>query len=197
LLIAVLSVGILLLFAPTRIVRFNGQMFFLGAGFMLLETKGVVHMALLFGSTWIVNSIVFFAILIMILASNLFVLAVKPHRLWPYYVLLVVALIVNAYMPMTYFLSLPEGAKVMVSCSVVFVPVGLAGIIFATAFRDSRQPDIDFGSNIGGVILWGLTAYCSLVLGFEHLLFIAIGFYLLSSFFGSRVHAPLAVGHRT
>ena len=52
-------------------------MFFLGAGFMLLETKSVVHMALLFGSTWMVNSIVFFAILVMILCSNLFVLAVR------------------------------------------------------------------------------------------------------------------------
>ena len=39
-------------------------MFFLGAGFMLLETKSVVHMTLLFGSTWLVNSIVFFAILV-------------------------------------------------------------------------------------------------------------------------------------
>ena len=54
-------------------------MFFLGAGFMLLETKGVVHMALLFGSTWVVNSIVFFAILVMILLSNLYVLA-RPAR---------------------------------------------------------------------------------------------------------------------
>ena len=45
-------------------------MFFLGAGFMLLETKGVVHMALLFGSTWYVNSIVFFAILVMILLEQ-------------------------------------------------------------------------------------------------------------------------------
>ena len=57
----------------------NGQMFFLGAGFMLLETKGVVHLALLFGSTWVVNSIVFFAILVMILLSNLYVLAVRPR----------------------------------------------------------------------------------------------------------------------
>ena len=60
-------------------LRPNGQMFFLGAGFMLLETKGVVHMALLFGSTWIVNSIVFFAILTMILLSNFYVLALKPR----------------------------------------------------------------------------------------------------------------------
>ena len=58
------------LFAPVRRVRPNGQMFFLGAGFMLLETKGVVHMALLFGATWMVNSIVFFAILTMILLAQ-------------------------------------------------------------------------------------------------------------------------------
>ena len=49
-------------------------MFFLGAGFMLVETKAVVHMALLFGSTWMVNSVVFFAVLVMILLANLFVL---------------------------------------------------------------------------------------------------------------------------
>ena len=69
-----------------RRARPSGRMFFLGAGFMLLETKGVVHMALLFGATWMVNSIVFFAILTMILLSNLYVLAVRPRRLWPYYV---------------------------------------------------------------------------------------------------------------
>ena len=95
------------LFAPVRRVRPNGQMFFLGAGFMLLETKGVVHMALLFGATWMVNSIVFFAILTMILLSNLFVLAVQPVRLWPYYALLVAALWLNSVVPMADFLALP------------------------------------------------------------------------------------------
>src|SRR5439155_13821308 len=57
----------------------SGQMFFLGAGFMLLETKGVVHMALLFGSTWIVNSVVFFAILVMVFLANFFVCFVRPR----------------------------------------------------------------------------------------------------------------------
>ena len=42
---------------------FNPQMFFLGAAFMLLETRSLVTFALLFGSTWLVNSLVFFAIL--------------------------------------------------------------------------------------------------------------------------------------
>jgi hypothetical protein len=39
-------------------------------------------------STWVVNSIVFFAILVMILLSNLFVLALKPRVLWPEYLVL-------------------------------------------------------------------------------------------------------------
>jgi hypothetical protein len=43
---------------------------------MLLETKGVVHLAPLFGSTSMVNSIVLAAIVVMAPLSNLFVLIV-------------------------------------------------------------------------------------------------------------------------
>ena len=116
-------------------------MFFLGAGFMLLETKGVVHMALLFGSTWMVNSIVFFAILMMILLSNLYVLAVRPAATLAYYALLFAALLLNACVPMDVFLALP-GTRARSSSRVPwsFVPVFFAGVIFATSFRDSRSP---------------------------------------------------------
>jgi len=177
---AVLSLVILLAFAPVRRVRPNWQMFFLGAGFMLLETKAVVHMALLFGGTWVVNSVVFFAILVMILCANLYVLAVKPRNLAPYYVLLVAALLVNALVPMNVFLSLPSVARIIASCLVVFVPVFFAGVIFACAFGQSREPDIDFGSNVAGIILGGLSEHLSLVLGFNYLLVVAAGYYLLS-----------------
>jgi SAM-dependent methyltransferase len=184
--IAVLSLIILCAFAPVRTLRPNGQMFFLGAGFMLLETKGVVHMALLFGSTWVVNSIVFFAILVMILLSNLTVLFIKPKRQTVFYSLLIASLLVNAYVPMTYFLSLPGEARVVFSCLVVFLPVFFAGVIFAASFRDSQHPDVDFGSNIGGVILGGMAEFFSLVVGFDHLLYIAIGFYVLSAILAPR-----------
>jgi SAM-dependent methyltransferase len=186
---AVISLAILLLFAPVRSTRPNGQMFFLGAGFMLLETKGVVHMALLFGSTWVVNSIVFFAILVMILLSNLYVLVFRPRKMGPYYALLFASLLVGALVPMDYFLSLPGASRVIGSCALIFIPVFFAGIIFATAFRDSRQPDVDFGSNIGGVILGGLSEYLSLVIGLKNLLFIAIAFYILSAILRPRGRA--------
>jgi hypothetical protein len=161
---------------------------------MLLETKGVVHMALLFGSTWVVNSVVFFAILVMVLLSNLFVLAFHPRRLWPYYVLLGASLLVNAYVPMTTFLALPGMARVLVSCLVIFLPVFFAGVIFAALFRESPRPDIDFGSNIGGVILGGLSENLSLVLGFDHLLLVALGFYALSALLRRRRLSPAPLG---
>jgi hypothetical protein len=188
--VAVLSLVILLIVAPVRRVGPNGQMLFLGAGFMLLETKGVVHMALLFGATWMVNAIVFFAILTMILASNLYVLMVRPRRLWPYYGLLLLALGINGAIPMGVFLALPGISKVVVSCAVVYLPVFFAGAIFATAFRSSTQPDLDFGSNIGGIILGGLSECLSLILGFDHLLWVAIGYYALSALLRPR---PAAV----
>jgi SAM-dependent methyltransferase len=181
LIMVAVSLAILRLCAPVRTIRPNWQMFFLGAGFMLLETKGVVHLALLFGSTWIVNSIVFFAILVMVLLSNLYVIAVKPRRTRVYYVLLFAALLVNIVVPMGAFLALPPTARVVVSCVVIFVPIFFAGVIFATAFRDSTQPDIDLGSNIGGVVLGGLSEYLSLVVGFNGLLLVACLYYLLSA----------------
>ena len=173
--------------APARQVRPNWQMFFLGAGFMLLETKGVVHMALLFGSTWLVNSVVFAAILVMILASNVFVLIAKPQKLWPYYVLLSATLVVNILVPMNRFLALPGAGKVAVSCAVIFVPIFFAGIIFGASFRDSIQPDVDFGSNIAGAILGGLSENLSLLVGFKNLLIIALCFYVLSAVLRRRV----------
>src|SRR4029079_3787337 len=130
-LIAGISMAILMAFAPTRAVRPDGRMFFLGAGFMMLESKGVVHMALLFGSTWMVNSIVFAAILVMILLSNLTVLGIRPRRLGPAYALLIVALLVNVLVPMREFLALSGTARVVASCAVTFLPIFFAGVIFA------------------------------------------------------------------
>ena len=76
--------------------------------------------------------------------------------------------------------------RAALACAVVFVPVYFAGIIFSTAFRESTQPDVDFGSNIAGVILGGLSEYFSLIVGFKGLLLIASGYYLLSYLLRSK-----------
>jgi SAM-dependent methyltransferase len=156
------------------------QMFFLGAGFMLVETKAVVHMALLFGGTWIVNSVVIFAVLVMILFANLFVFAVKPARLGPYYAGLVLSLTISALVPMEYFLGLDRAVQIAGASALAFVPILFAGVIFAVSFSHVAEADRAFGANIAGAMFGGLAEYSSMVLGFRYLLFVAVALYTAS-----------------
>jgi hypothetical protein len=159
----------------------NVQLFFLGAGFMLVETKAVVTMALLFGSTWVVNSVVFLAVLVMILIANLWTLRSKPARLWPYYACLLITLALNAVVPLDFFLGMSRSIQVLGSCLLVFAPILFAGVIFAASFKRTNEPDRAFGVNIAGALLGGLAEYSSMLLGFQYLVLVAIVFYALSA----------------
>jgi hypothetical protein len=159
----------------------NVQLFFLGAGFMLVETKAVVTMALLFGSTWIVNSVVFFAVLVMILLANVWTLRFKPARLWPYYSGLLITLTLNALVPLDFFLGMNRSIQVLGSCLLVFAPILFAGVIFAASFKRTTQPDRAFGINIAGAMVGGLAEYSSMLLGFQYVVLVAILFYTLSA----------------
>jgi spermidine synthase len=159
----------------------NVQLFFLGAGFMLVETKAVVTMALLFGSTWVVNSVVFLAILIMILLANLWTLRSRPARLWPYYAGLLITLTLNTIVPLDFFLGMNRSIQVLGSCLLVFAPILFAGVIFAASFKRTTEPDRAFGVNIAGAMMGGLAEYSSMLLGFQYVVLVAILFYVLSA----------------
>ena len=160
--------------------------FFLGAGFMLVETKAVTQMALLFGGTWVVNTAVFAAILVMSLLGNLFAGTVSPKRLEPYYVGLFAALAVGLVVSPTDFLGMGPTAQIVGACVLVFLPIAFAGVIFATSFKRTAQPDRVFGANVAGALVGGLAENASVVLGFQLLLCVAGGFYVLSAAFGNR-----------
>jgi hypothetical protein len=181
-----LGLLLIVLFFPRqrKIARASGvdvQLFFLGAGFMLIETKAVVTMALLFGGTWTVNSIVFIAVLLMILLANLWTFASQPTRLWPYYTGLLISLALNVIVPLDAFLGMNRGIQVLGSCLLVFVPIFFAGVIFAASFKKTAHPDRAFGMNIAGAMVGGLAEYGSMALGFKYVVLIAIVFYALSA----------------
>ena len=54
--------------------KFSFTSFFLGVGFMLMETKGITELAKIYGSTWVVVSVVITAILLMAYLANLLVI---------------------------------------------------------------------------------------------------------------------------
>jgi hypothetical protein len=161
----------------------------LGAGFMLVETKAVVHMALLFGGTWTVNTVVFAAVLLMSLAGNLFAAWARPRHLGPYYAGLFAALGLNLAVPLDAFLGLDPVLQVAAASALAFAPIAFAGVIFATTFARSRDPDRAFGANVAGALVGGLAENASMLLGFRWLLLVAVGFYLLSAAGGGRGRA--------
>ena len=107
---------------------------------MLIETGAVVQMALLFGSTWLVNSIVFLAVLGMILLANLLVYLRRPQNLKPWYALLLVSLVVRYLIPLDSFLGMPRVAQTVLACLQVFAPIFFAGVIFTVCFARSTPP---------------------------------------------------------
>lgn len=183
-----LALLLILLFMPRLAKAENGssrllnmRMFFLGAGFMLIETKAVVTMALLFGGTWIVNSVVFMAVLVMILLANLWTFKVRPTALWPYYTGLLISLALNVMISLDSFLGMNRAIQVLGASLLVFVPIFFAGVIFAGSFRRTTQPDRAFGINVAGAMVGGLAEYGSMALGFKYIVLIAILFYILSA----------------
>jgi hypothetical protein len=179
--LGVLGLGMVYLFLPDGRIALDSRMFFLGAAFMLLETRAVTQMALLFGSTWWVNSSVFFVILVLILLANIYVARISKVVPLRHYLGLAVILAVAAVVPPDIFLSGGGLWRYIAPCALALGPVFFAGVIFARYFSGAAHPELAFGSNIAGAVVGGLAESLSTVLGFQHLLLLALGFYLLSA----------------
>jgi SAM-dependent methyltransferase len=179
-------IALLLVFglAPGAARRgFSPHMFFLGAAFMLLETRSLVTFSLLFGSTWLVNSLVFFAILCSVMLA-VFLSSRFPLRpSVPVYVVLVASLLLAYFVPEQAFLSITVvPVRYALASLVAFLPVLIANLVFAGSFKGTGPTAaVAFASNLIGIMLGGMLEYVSLLTGYQNLLLIVIGFYLLSA----------------
>jgi len=179
-----IAIGLIFALAPPGARRgFSMHMFFLGAAFMLLETRSLVTFSLLFGSTWLVNSLVFFAILCSVMLA-VFLSSRFPVRPgWPLYALLVATLLLAYFVPQAAFLSIDNLVlRYGLASLVAFMPVFVANLVFAGSFKGTGMTaDIAFASNLIGIMLGGALEYASLLIGYQNLLLIVIGFYVLSA----------------
>jgi hypothetical protein len=167
--------------APRKVLRrFDWHMFFLGTAFMLLEVKSLTTFSLLFGSTWLVNSLVFFAILCSVLLAILFNRRFKVKRVAPVYLLLFAILVLNILLPPEALLLSNPVIRYILASALAFAPVFLANIIFTNSFRDSETADIAFASNLLGIIVGAGLEYFSMLTGYRLLLIPVIIFYALA-----------------
>jgi hypothetical protein len=154
----------------------------MGAAFLLLETKGVIQFSLLFGTTWVNNSLVFLAVLLLVLAANLLAPHLPARRtLGATYVLLMVSCAVALAVPLSLLLrvqSLP--ARFVLASLLVFAPVFFANLIFSCAFRDRQVPENLFGWNLIGATLGGVLEYTSMAVGYSALTLVVAAFYTMA-----------------
>ncbi len=162
-------------------LRINWHFFFLGVAFMLLETRSIVTFALLFGSTWVVNSLVFFAVLSSVFLAILLNMRYQVNRPWLLYTALVVAILVNYMVPLRQFLSIENlPVRYILVSLMAFVPIFLANVVFSHSFKGSEAADNAFASNLLGAMTGGLLEYLALQTGYAALLPIALAAYLLA-----------------
>jgi hypothetical protein len=148
---------------------------------MLLETRSLVTFSLLFGSTWMVNSLVFFAILASVLLAILVNTRVNIKNPNWLYAALLLAIALNYSIPLQSLLGIENNIlRYVLAGALTFIPVFLANVVFSHSFKDADHADIAFGSNLLGAFVGGLLEYTALVIGYQALLLIALGAYVVA-----------------
>jgi hypothetical protein len=163
------------------------DLFFMGAAFLLLETSNVVRFALLFGTTWFVNALVFAGILASVYLAIEVARRVRfRHPAW-LYVPLFVSVAIAWAVPPEALLGLDAVPRFLAAVALGFTPVFIANLVFADRFRDVGASGIAFGTNLLGAIVGGVLEYGALVVGYRSLLIVVAALYGVA-FLAGRSH---------
>jgi hypothetical protein len=162
----------------------------LGAGFMLLEAQIVSRMALLFGTTWVVNSIVVSGLLCLIVAANV------VYQRWPgislkwVYAGLFLSLAISFAVPIETLFFESVVTRAVASTLALCLPVFFAGIIFVASFARVGFRGSALGSNLFGSLAGGLLDSLSLWFGLKSLVVLAAVIYVGSAFSSASHMSP-------
>jgi predicted membrane-bound spermidine synthase len=171
-LILVVSTTVVLLVVRGQAGKWSWGFFLLGAGFMLLETKSIIQFALLWGSTWVVASLAIASVLSMALIANYVVSKVEILRPWLVGAVLVALLALNFLIPIGAIAFENRVVESLFYAVLMFSPILCAGLLFGSAIKRSTSLARDYGTNLLGAMVGGVTEYLSLVTGFRTLLLV-------------------------
>ncbi len=180
-LIAIRVVG-----GPLRQMRGYADLFLMGMAFLLLETRSITTFALLFGTTWLVNALVFtgvlFAVLCAIEVTRRFVVP-RAAVITALFTSLAVAWLV----PNSWLLTLPVPARLIVAVILAFTPIFCANLYFTSRFKEAANPTAAFAANLFGAMIGGCLEYLSLLTGYRFLLVVAAVIYLAAVLVSRRL----------
>jgi hypothetical protein len=164
----------------TPVTSLRWHFFFLGAGFLLLEAQVISKIALLFGTTWVVNSIVIGGLLVLILAANTLVGFKPTFPVTPAYIGLLATLAVGYLVPVRAIFFTSLSARVVAATLMLCLPVFFAGIVFMKSFAQAGFSPEALGSNLLGAMVGGMLESISLWTGIRSLSILAAALYVAS-----------------
>lgn len=163
-----------------REMRPYADLFFMGAAFLLLETKNITSFALLFGTTWVVNAIVFGGVLVAVLLAVETTRRLRTPSLPVMYAAIAVSLLFAYLVPNSALLGLPLWPRVLVAVAVAFAPIYVANVAFAKRFAQTGDARAAFAVNILGAMVGGCLEYAALLTGYRDLLLLTGLLYLVA-----------------
>ena len=166
--------------ADVPVSEIQWPFFFLGAGFMLMESQIVSRMALLFGTTWLVNAITISGILLLIVGANMLERAGLRVPTPVVYAGLFATLLVAYAVPVSDLLAESRTLRIAGAIAVLCGPVFFASIIFIRKFAAAGFAGTALGSNLFGALVGGLLESLSMWIGLRPLLFLAAALYLFA-----------------
>jgi hypothetical protein len=179
--------GVRLAGGPLSPMKRYLDLFFMGAAFLLLETKAIVQFALLFGTTWFVNALVFAGVLLVVLAGVEVARRIRLSRSAWLYPALFVSLAIAWIVSPGALLGLAVPLRFLAAIVLAFTPVFFANLIFSERFREAQASTVAFASNLLGAMVGGLLGYAALVTGYRSLLIVVAVLYLLALTFTRRL----------
>jgi Spermine/spermidine synthase domain len=180
----ILSVLLYRSFLPDTPQASHLPFLFLGAGFMLVETKAITELGLTFGNTWQVIAIAIASILFMAFLGNGAVQLLKIRSPYLSYLLLFFTLILGWWVARIG--GLPSTVAGRVATAILLTsPLFFSGIVFSTLLGRGSKISSAMSLNLIGAMCGGILEYNSMYFGFRMLYLLALGLYaaaLLSSF---------------
>jgi hypothetical protein len=158
----------------------NGLFFCLGAGFMLIETKAVTELGLVFGSTWSVIAIAVTGILVMVFLANLWVQCRGPVASRTAFALLAVCLLIGWLLTQLPRFDMEVPLPRLVLPVVLTVPLFFAGLIFSGEVAGGGDLGEALSANLFGAMLGGFLEYNSMYWGFSSLYPLGLALYGLA-----------------
>ncbi len=172
---------------PFRQMTSYLDLFFMGAAFLLLETKSVVQFALLYGTTWFVNALVFAGVLMSVFAAIEVVRRVRLPDARFLYLALLVSVIISWLVPAGALLGLDPTLRFIAAIALWFTPIFIANLVFAQRFATVEASNVAFGANLLGSMVGGLMEYAALITGYQTLALVVALLYTLA-FLAGRGH---------